>query len=51
MATPSLELETGSGAIGAGEPGNPGRWRGWVIPLGALLFGGRPPVTLLPGTA
>ena len=39
MATPSLELETGSGAIaGSGEQGKAGRWRGWVIPLGALLF-------------
>ena len=39
MATPSLEFETGSGAIaGSGEPGKAGRWRGWVIPLGALLF-------------
>jgi sulfonate transport system permease protein len=38
MATPSLELETGSGAIAAsGEPGNAGRWRGWVIPIAALF--------------
>ncbi|CAH2793916.1 MAG: Alkanesulfonates transport system permease protein [uncultured Caballeronia sp.] len=38
MATPSLELETGSGAITAsGEPGKTGRWRGWVIPVAALF--------------
>jgi sulfonate transport system permease protein len=38
MSTPSLELETGSGAIAAsGESGKAGRWRGWVIPAVALL--------------
>src|ERR1700721_2666278 len=38
MSTPSLELETGSGASAvSGEPGKAGRWRGWVIPVGALL--------------
>src|ERR1700722_15653568 len=38
MATPSLELETGSGAITAsGEPGKAGGWRGWVIPVAALF--------------
>jgi sulfonate transport system permease protein len=38
MSTPSLELETGSGAIAASdEPGKAGRWRGWAIPVAALF--------------
>ena len=38
MSTPSLELETGSGAIAASdEPGKAGRWRGWAIPDAALF--------------
>src|ERR1700709_982791 len=38
MSTPSLELETGSGAIAAsGQPGKAGRWRGSAIPVAALF--------------